>query len=156
MLKWTKEKFVKVLQKNGIDQKDIDNIQMAETTGGRVRYRIDPGAMDFETEVKIDIIVEKQNFITHVQAAALTTALCFGATTVICAVADFVKGRRLKRNLKKQLKEEVSCNDGEANVDRVDIDNIEVNTVKINTVKVDTAKVDTAKIDTVDNNKKKN
>ena len=145
MLRWTKEKFVKTLQKKGINQEDIDKIKMADSKGG-VRYRIEPGTMDFETEVKIDDIVDRENAITNIQRAALVTTVSFGVATVVCAISDFFKGRRLKRNLKKQLEEEASCDDEEANVDRINID----------TVEVKTAKIDKAKIDTVDINKKKN
>lgn len=119
MLKWTKEKFVTTLQKKGISQEDIDKIKMADSRGG-VRYRIEPGTMDFETEVKIDDIVDRENAITNLQRGALVAVVCFGTSTLICAVADFVKGRRLKRKLKKQLKEEALNNDEEADANRID------------------------------------
>lgn len=139
MLKWTKEKFVTTLQKKGISQEDIDKIKMADSRGG-VRYRIEPGTMDFETEVKIDDIVDRENAITNIQRGTLVTVACFGASTLICAVADFVKGRRLKRKLKKQLKEEALNDDEEANVDTVNIDTVEVKTAKVDTININKKK----------------
>jgi hypothetical protein len=129
MLRWTKEKFVKTLQKKGIDQENIDKIQMADSKGG-VRYRIEPGTMDFETEVKIDDIVDRENAITNIQRAALVTAASFGVSFLVCTVADFVKGRRLKRNLKKQLKEEALNNNKDDEANRIDDTDLDVNEKK--------------------------